>query len=166
LCAVRVEVFRANGQRRYKRPLWLAWTGLAEVDWPAFGRVYLQRFCLECVHQFIKNSLAWTRGRFGYTGREERWTWLVLLASWQLLLAAPAAQDWAPPWEKPRAPGHLPTPGRVQRDYLRIFALVGSPTPAPKVRGKASGRPTGYCPARRPRFQTVYKRPKPATAAV
>jgi hypothetical protein len=69
LCAVRVEVFRANGQRRYKRPLWLAWTGPADVDWPQFWRVYLQRFCLECVHQFTKNSLAWTRGRFGHTGR-------------------------------------------------------------------------------------------------
>lgn len=165
LCAVRVEVFRANGQRRYKRALWLAWTGPADVDWPQFWRVYLQRFCLECVHQFTKNSLAWTRGRFGHTGREERWTWLVMLAYWHLLLAAPAAQDLCRRWEKPLRPGQLPTPGRVQRDYLRIFCLVGSPTQAPKVRGKAPGRPKGYCPAPRPRFQTVYKRPTPAVAA-
>jgi hypothetical protein len=69
LCAVRVEVFRANGQRRYDRPLWLIWTGPAEMDWAKFWLVYLKRFCLECVHQFTKNSLCWTRGRFGYTGR-------------------------------------------------------------------------------------------------
>jgi hypothetical protein len=165
LCAVRIEVFRANGQRRYPRPLWLAWTGPAELDWPTFWRVYLKRFCLECVHQFTKNSLAWTRGRFGYTGREERWTGLVLLAYWQLLLAAPLARDLCRPWEKPTPAGKLPTPGRVQRDYLRIFREVGSPTRAPKVRGIPSGRPTGYRPAPRPRFQVVRKSEKAATTA-
>jgi DDE superfamily endonuclease len=157
LCAVRVEVFRTNGQRRYDRPLWLAWTGPTELDWAQFWRVYLKRFCLECVHQFTKNSLAWTRGRFGYTGREERWTWLVMLAYWQLLLAAPVARDLCRPWEKPTAAGKLPTPGRVQRDYDRIFREVGSPTRSPKVRGIAPGRPTGYRPQPRPRFRVVYK---------
>ncbi|MGH9769032.1 MAG: hypothetical protein ACREAB_16505 [Blastocatellia bacterium] len=146
LCAVRVEVFRANGQRRYKRPLWLAWTGPAEVDWPQFWRVYLKRFCLECVHQFTENSLAWTRGRFGHTGREERWTTLVMLAYWQLLLCAPLARDLCRPWEKPMPAGSLPTPGRVQRDYGRLFQELGSPTRSPKTRGIAPGRSKGNGP--------------------
>lgn len=157
LCAVRVEVFRANGKRRYERPLWLIWTGPAEMDWAKFWRVYLKRFCLECVHQFTKNSLSWTRGRFGYTAREERWTRLVMLAYWMLLLAAPAAKDICRRWEKPSPDGQLPTPGRVQRDYLRIFGEVGSPTRSPKARGIAPGRAKGYRPQPRPRFRVVYK---------
>jgi hypothetical protein len=165
LCAVRVEVFRANGQRRYKRPLWLAWTGPAEVDWPQFWRVYLKRFCLECVHQFTKNSLTWTRGRFGHTGREERWTTLVMLAYWQLLLCAPLARDLCRPWEKPMPAGALPTPGRVQRDYGRLFQEVGSPTRSPKVRGIAPGRSKGYRPAPRPHFEVVRKSEKAAAPA-
>jgi hypothetical protein len=165
LCAVRVEVFRADGKRRYTRPMWLAWTGPSGMDWSKFWRVYLKRFCLECVHQFTKNSLSWTRGRFGYTGREERWTWLVMLAYWQLLLAAPAARDLTRPWEKPMAEGKLPTPGRVQRDWERIFREVGSPTRSPKVRGNAIGRPKGYRPEPRTRFEVVYKGEKPGKSA-
>ncbi len=157
LSVVRVESFKADGKPRYQRPLWLLWTGPVEIDWASFWRVYLKRFCLECVHQFTKNSLAWTRGRFGYTGREERWTWLVILAYWQLLLAAPVARDICRPWEKPTPNGKLPTPARVQRDYLRIFGEIGSPTSPPKVRGISPGRPLGYRPPPRPRFSIVYK---------
>jgi hypothetical protein len=157
LCAIRVECFKADGTRRFQRPLWLLWTGPAEMEWASFWKVYLRRFCLERVHQFTKNSLAWTRGRFGHTEREERWTWLVMLAYWQLLLAAPIAGDIRRPWEKPTPAGKLPTPARVQRDYLRIFAEIGSPTGSPKVRGIPPGRPRGYRPSPRPRFRVVYK---------
>lgn len=164
LCAVRVQVFRSDGKPRYHRPLWLVWTGSAEMDWAEFWLVYLKRFCLECVHQFTKNSMCWTRGRFGYTGREERWTWMVMLAYWMLLLSAPGARDICRPWEKPMPEGKLPTPGRVQRDYLRIFLEVGSPTRPSKARGIAPGRPTGYRPQPRPRFNVVYKGKKAAAA--
>lgn len=156
LTCVRVECFKADGKARYRRPLWLVWTG-PRVDWADFWRVYLKRFCLECVHQFTKNSLTWTRGRFGFTGREERWTWLVILAYWQLLLAAPIARDVCRPWEKPTPQGKLPTPGRVQRDYQRIFSEIGSPAASPKVRGIPPGRPLGHRPPPRPRFKVAYK---------
>ncbi|MCW5969496.1 MAG: hypothetical protein KIT57_13390 [Blastocatellales bacterium] len=63
LCVVRIEILTADGKPRYRRPLWLLWTGPAEMDWAKFWRVYLRRFALESVHQFTKNSLAWTRGR-------------------------------------------------------------------------------------------------------
>ncbi|MCW5968306.1 MAG: hypothetical protein KIT57_24050 [Blastocatellales bacterium] len=158
LCVVRIEILTADGKPRYRRPLWLLWTGPAEMDWAKFWRVYLRRFALESVHQFTKNSLAWTRGRFGYTGREERWTWLVILAYWQLLLAAPLALDISRPWQKPTPQGKLPTPSRVQRDYPRIFRQIGSPTRFPKPRGIARGRPLGYRPTPRTRFKTVYKK--------
>jgi hypothetical protein len=158
LSVVRVECLKANGQRRFQNPLWLVWTGPTQIDWATLWRVYLKRFRIECVHQFTKNSLAWTRGRFGYTGREERWTWLVMLAYWQLLWAAPFAREVCRPWEKPTAQGRLPTPARVQRVYLKIFSEIGSPTSAPKVRGIPPGRAPGYRPPPRTRFSIVYKR--------
>lgn len=164
LCAVRVEVLTKEGKPRYSRPLWLCWTGPAQMDWAEFWRVYLKRFCLECVHQFTKNSLSWTRGRFGYTEREERWTWLVMLAYWQLLLAAPAARDLCRPWQKAMPEGRLPTPARVQRDWERIYREVGRVARTPKVRGKPAGRACGYRPMPRPRYEVVRKGEKAAPA--
>lgn len=164
LCAIRVEVFTAAGTPRYSRPLWLAWTGPADLDWASFWHVYLKRFCLECVHQFTKNSLAWTRARFASTGREHRWTWLVMLAYWQLLLVAPLARDLLRPWEKPLPPDTLPSPGRVQRDYPRLFFDFGTPARSPKPRGTPSGRPPGFHPAPRPRFR-VLRKSQPALSA-
>jgi len=158
LCAIRVEQFQPDGRRRFTRPLWLGWTGPPDMDWPTFWKVYLRRFCQEGVHQFAKNSLAWTRARLGHTEREERWTWLVLLAYWQLLLAAPAARDAYRPWEKPTAPGRWPSPARVQRDIGRILARVETPVRSPRPRGNPCGRPMGYRPAPRPRYVVVRKR--------
>jgi hypothetical protein len=157
LCAIRVEMFKADGSRRFQRPFWLAWTGELDLDWATFWRVYLKRFCIEAVHQFTKNSLVWTKARLGSTVREEKWTVLVMLAYWQLLLAAPLARDCRRPWEKPTAEGKLPTPGRVQRDFSRILCQIGSPARSPKVRGIPSGRPVGFRPKPRPRYDVIVK---------
>jgi DDE superfamily endonuclease len=154
-----VQAFRADCAPKFSRPIWLFWTGPLDMDWVTFWRVYMYRFCIESVHQFSKNSLAWTRARLGYTVREERWTWLVMLAYWQLLLTAPISQDQRRPWEKPMQPGRLPTPARVQRDYFRLFLLLGTPACPPRRRGNSPGRHPGYRPAPRPRYQTVYKGP-------
>lgn len=155
--AIRVTAFRPDGQPKFKRPIWLFWTGSPDMDWATFWRVYLKRFCIESVHQFSKNSLAWTRARLGHTPREETWSWLVMLAYWQLLLAAPIAQDAHRPWQKPMPKGRYPTPARVQRDYLRIFSLVGTPAQPPKPRGIPSGRKLGFRPAPRNRHPVVIK---------
>ena len=157
LCAVRVRVFKADGTPRYQRPLWLAWSGPAQMDWANFWRVYLRRFCLEAVHQFTKNSLSWTRARLGDTEREERWSWLVWLAYWQLVLAAALARDARRAWEKPTKSACRPTPGRVQRDYGSLFWRFGSPVRSPQPRGIPMGRAVGYRPAPRPRYEVVYK---------
>ncbi len=155
--AILVRVLRCKGEPRYRRPLWLFWTGPLDVDWATFWRIYLKRYCCESVHQFGKNNLAWTRARLSYTEREEVWTWLVMLAYWQLLLSAPIAQDCFRPWQKPMPAGRMPTPYRVQRDYFRIIAIVGTPASPPKPRGIATGRPFGYRPKPRPRYCVVLK---------
>jgi hypothetical protein len=156
-CVVRVQAFHADGKRKFARPIWLYWTGPHDMDWITFWRVYLKRFCIESVHQFTKNSLAWTSARLGYTEREERWSWLVMLAYWQLLMSAPSAQDARRPWQKPMPAGRLPTPARVQRDYWRIFMAVGTPASPPKQRGIPLGRPKGFRPTPRPCYRVVVK---------
>lgn len=156
-CVIRVRAFHADGSRKFARPMWLYWTGPHDMDWLTFWRVYLKRFCIESVHQFTKNSLAWIAARLGYTDREERWTWLVMLAYWQLLASVPLAADAHRPWQKPMPHGRLPTPARVQRDYWRIFVAVGTPAVPPKPRGIPPGRPPGYRPAPRQRFHVVVK---------
>ena len=156
-CIIRVRAYLADGTRKFVRPIWLYWTGPHDMDWSTFWKVYLKRFCIESVHQFSKNSLAWTAARLGYTEREERWTWLVMLAYWQLLLAAPFANDSYRPWQKPMPPDRLPTPARVQRDYWRIFLLIGTPALSPKPRGISPGRPLGYRPPPRPHFKVIKK---------
>jgi hypothetical protein len=152
-----VQAFRPGGSFKYSQPLWLFWTGPIDMDWQTFWRVYLKRFCIESVNQFTKNSLAWTRARLGYTEREERWTWLVMLAYWQLLLTLALAKDAHMPWQKPMPHARLPTPARVQRDYFRIFTLIGTPVLPPKPRGYSSRRPIGYRPPPRSRIPVVYK---------
>jgi hypothetical protein len=152
-----VQAFRPDACFKYNQPLWLFWTGPLDMDWRCFWRVYLKRFCIESVNQFAKNSLAWTRARLGYTVREERWSWLVMLAYWQLLLTIDLANDARMPWQKPMPSGRLPTPARVQRDYFRIFAMVGTPTLPPKPRGYSPGRLRGYRPKPRLRIPVVYK---------
>lgn len=156
-CAVRVRAFHADGTPKFARPIWLYWTGPHHMDWITFWRVYLKRFCIESVHQFAKNSLAWTAARLGYTDREERWSWLVMLAYWLLLLSAPIARDAHRPWQKPMPPGRLPTPARVQRDFWRIFLAVGTPSLPPRRRGIPPGRPKGFRPIPRPRYSVVIK---------
>jgi hypothetical protein len=80
-----------------------------------------------------------------------------MLAYWQLLLSAPFANDSRRPWQKPMPPNRWPTPYRVQRDFWRIFILVGTPALPPKPRGISPGRPLGLPSATRPRFTVVIK---------
>ena len=154
---IRVQQFNPDGAPRLQRPLWLVWTGPTDMDWPTFWKVYRRRVCLESLQQFCKNSLTWTKTRLGDIAHEERWTGLVALAYWQLLLARPAARDVCRPGEKPAAEGRPLSPGRVQRDSGRILAELGTPAGPPKPRGNPRGRAKGYRPAPRPRYPVVCK---------
>lgn len=52
--------------------------------------------------RFRKQYLYWTLLRFQMLERCERWTMLVTLAQWQLLLAGDLAQDMRLPWQPAR----------------------------------------------------------------
>jgi hypothetical protein len=84
----------------------------------------------------------------------ERWTMLVSLAHWILYLARELVQDQPLPWQ---AHQRLPTPGRVQQGFGVLFAQIGTPALAPKVRGKSPGWPKGRV-RKRPERQAVVKK--------
>jgi hypothetical protein len=132
------------------------------MDWRTFWQVYLRRASVESVNQFVKQELAWTAGRWGDTGRKERWTTLVMLFYGQLLLTSRAAHDWPRPWEQPTAPPRLPIPTRVRRDLPRLLGLIGTPVRPSQPRGNPRGRARGFQPAPRPTFTVVRKRPATA----
>lgn len=155
---VQVRVLRTDGQPKYKQPLWVMVVG--KVDWPLIAPLYRCRWREETWHAQAKDLLGWSRAQLGDVERQDRWTWVVLVAGWQLLLAREVARDCPRPWER-AASGRLPL-GRVQRDFGRILREFGLGVPAPKPRGKAPGRAPGTRLEPKPRQPLLNRRQKAA----
>ncbi len=155
---VQVRVLRADGAPKYAQALWLMVVG--QLDWPLIAPLYRCRWREETWHAQAKDLLGWSRAQLGDVERQDRWTWVVLLAGWQLLLARDVAWDCPRPWERAAA-GPLPL-ARVQRDYGRILQQFGLGVAPPKPRGKAPGRPLGTRLAPKPRHPLLQRRLKAA----
>ncbi|MCA1718881.1 MAG: hypothetical protein LC781_19330 [Actinobacteria bacterium] len=121
-----------------------------EPDLDLLWRSYCQRFSIEHAIRFIKERLGWVRPKVRHPEQADRWTWLILAAYAQLLLARGIVADRRLPWEKPLAVEKL-TPYRVLRSFAALLPLLGTPAEAPKPRGRSPGRPKGSLsgPARR-----------------
>ncbi len=154
---VQVRMLRADGQPKYAQPLWLMVCG-APLPWEAVWPLYQRRWPEETLHRQAKDLLGWTRAQVGTVERQDRWTWLVLLAYWQLLLARDLAHDCPRPWERAASTRVLPL-ARVQRDYGRILWQFGLAMPPPKPRGKAPGRRPGTTMRPKPRQPVLKRRP-------
>ena len=155
-----VVVWKADGTPKYAQPLWLMVVGDV-VPWAAVWPLYRRRWPEETMHAQAKDLLGWTRARVGSVERQDRWTWVVLLAYWQLLLARELARDCPRPWERAATGGVLPL-ARVQRDYGRIVRAFGLVLPPPKPRGKAPGRASGTRLPPKPRQPLLKRRSKAA----
>jgi hypothetical protein len=164
-CVVRgtvvlVEVGRLpRGERRRKpKVLWLWWNGPGEdaPDLDLLWRSYCRRFDVEHFVKFLKQKLGWTTPRVRHPEQADRWTWLVLAAYAQLVLARGCVKDLRLPWEKPM-PCHLLTPNRILRNFASLLPVVGTPARAPKPRGRSPGRPKGSVTGPARRYPTVKK---------
>jgi hypothetical protein len=151
---LQVRVLRADGTPKYRQPLWLMVVGT--LDWPLIAPLYPCRWREETWHRQAKDLFGWSRAQLGSIERQDRWTWVVLLAYWQVLLARALARDYPRPWERSVPAAPLPL-ARVQRDYGRIVWQFGLAMPPPKPRGKAPGRHPGTVLVPKPR-QPVLKR--------
>lgn len=154
---VRVEVAHLPRSNRAPAPLWLVWIGAAEpADLLDLWRWYSLRFTIEQGFRFLKQGLGWSSIRVRQPAAAERWSWVLLLALWELWLARDLVADQRLPWERRLASAHL-TPGRVQRVMGPILASVGTPARPVTSRGKSPGRQLGQRPAPVPR-QPVHRR--------
>ena len=90
------------------------------------------------------------------------------LLTWQLWLAREIVEHNPLPWQKTQPIGQL-TPRRVAQSFSAVLAVIGSPAPEPKPRGKSSGWPKGKKRKPKIRYPVVKKRyshpPKPRKQA-
>ena len=157
---VKVTTYKADGQTRYKRPLWLIVTHRNGLSLEDIRAVYLRRAVIEHFFRFIKQRLLFEAAQMGSVEQDERWSQVVRLAYWQLYTSRLVVAGSVRPWEryKPQPAVSQPaTPSQARRGFGRLLAELGSPARAPQVRGKSPGRPKGYRPQPQPRFEVVFK---------
>jgi hypothetical protein len=156
---VRIQRHAARGTRRDPKAQWLAWVGAPGAAAPPVAQwwaVYGRRFAQEHWYRFAKGSLAGGPPAGPNVAQAERWATLLPLLTWELWLARGVGADRPLPWQRPQAPGQG-TPGRVAAGWGGIIAAIGTPTRAPKPRGKAPGWPPGQPRRRRERVAVVKK---------
>jgi hypothetical protein len=164
---VRVEFFTPDGQPKYRRPLWLFWSGPSTVPLEALCQIYWVRFGIEHFFRFAKQNLGLCCAKSPTLQACENWLWVVALAYTQLLLARALVQAAPRPWDKaPRDPHQPLTAGQVQRAWPTFSLSLGTPAAAPRPSGKAPGRAVGFHPKPRPKQPVVSKKQlKPTTTA-
>ena len=156
---LRVEFLRPDGTPRYKRPIWLFWTGPATTPLKALCLMYLWRFAIEHYFRFLKQHMGLNANQSTDTVSTDHWMWLCGLAYWQLLLMRGEVENAQPAWYPTKADADKTrrTPGVVQRDALRFLRGLETPASTPRNAGKGKGRAKGYHPPTRKRYAIVKK---------
>jgi hypothetical protein len=157
-----VEFLKEDGTPRYKRPIWLFWTGPEDVTPQDLCRMYLWRFAIEHLFRFLKQHLGLNSNRSSNLESLQRWMWLVALAYWQLLLIRDTVTPNRPAWHPRKKDGQDKplTPAQVQRSAQTFLLQSGTPAANTRPAGKGHGRQKGYCPTPRKRFGIVFKTKK------
>lgn len=157
-----VEFLKEDGTPRYKRPLWLFWTGPENVAPQDLCRMYLWRFAIEHLFRFLKQHLGLNSHRSSNLDSLQRWMWIVTLAYWQLLLMRDTVKPDRPAWQPHKKDGQDKplTPSQVQRSAQVFLLQAGTPAANTRPAGKGPGRQKGYRPPPRKRFDIVFKTKK------
>lgn len=162
-----VEFLKSDGTPRFRRPLYLFWTGPTAVALVDLARMYLWRFAIEHMFRFLKQHLGLTCANSPDLAHRQRWVWCCALAYCQLLLMRHDVADRRPAWHPRHVQGRSRplTPRQVQRQALAFLLTLGSPARPTQPAGKGTGRPQGFRPAPRKRFSVVKKSRKQRKAA-
>ena len=155
---VQVEFLKEDGTARYKRPMWLFWTGPQSVALSDLCRMYLWRFAIEHMFRFLKQHMGLNSNRSPDLVSAQQWMWLCALAYWQLLLMRDAVQEDYPAWyPRSRQQRLRLTPYQVQRSALAFLLELGTPASKPRPAGKGIGRQKNYFPPPHVRYPVVFK---------
>jgi hypothetical protein len=158
---LQIEFLKADGTPRYKRPMWLCWTGPQNVALPDLCRMYLWRFAIEHLFRFLKQHMGLNSNRSPDLVSAQQWMWLCALAYWQLLLMRDRVKEDRPAWyPRKREQRTKLTPYQVQRSALIFLLELGTPALKPRPAGKGTGRPKHYHPTPRTRYPVVFKSKK------
>ena len=157
-----VEFLKEDGTPRYKRPLWLFWTGPETATPQDLCRMYLWRFAIEHLFRFLKQHMGLNSNRSTNPTSLQHWMWIVALAYWQLLLMRDAVQPNRPAWHPHKIDGQDKplTPAQVQRSAQAFLLHSGTPAANTRPAGKGCGRQKGHRPAPRERYEIVFKTKK------
>ena len=157
-----VEFLQEDGTPRYKRPLWLFWTGPEDIAPQDLCRMYLWRFAIEHLFRFLKQHMGLNSNRSSNLESLQRWMWIVALAYWQLLLMRDTVRPDRPAWHPHKKDGQDKplTPSQVQRSAQVFLLQSGTPAANTRPAGKGRGRQKGYRPAPRQRYKVVFKTKK------
>jgi hypothetical protein len=160
-----VEFLKDDGTPRYKRPMWLFWTGPENVALQDICRMYLWRFAIEHLFRFLKQHMGLNTGRSPNLESAQIWMWLCGLAYWQLLLIRDEVQPNRPAWHPRKKDGkdRPITPAQVQRSAMAFLLQSGTPASDTRPAGKGQGRQNGYRPAPRKRHPVIFKTKKAQT---
>jgi hypothetical protein len=160
-----VEFLKDDGTPRYKRPMWLFWTGPENVALQDICRMYLWRFAIEHLFRFLKQHMGLNTDRSPNLESAQHWMWLCGLGYWQLLLIRNEVQPNRPAWHPHRKDGkdRPLTPAQVQRSAMAFLLQSGTPASDTRPAGKGRGRQNGYCPAPRKRHPVIFKTKKAQT---
>ncbi len=156
---LQVQFLKADGTPRYKRPLWLFWSGPQDIALTDLALMYLLRFGIEHFFRFLKQQLGLLAAHGTDLTAVENWTWIVALAYWQLLLARNLVTPQYRPWDPTarRDPARALTPGQVRQALGAFSHGLGTPAAAPRSSGKGTGRALGFHPQPRLRYPVVKK---------
>ena len=158
---VQVEFLKPDGTPRYKRPLWLFWTGPQNVALPDLCRMYLWRFAIEHLFRFLKQHMGLNNNRSPDLVSAQQWMWCCALAYWQLLLMRDQVKEDRQAWyPRSRQQRTQLTPYQVQRSALAFLLELGTPAQKPRPAGKGTGRLKNYHPTPRIRYPVVFKNKK------
>ena len=157
-----VQFLRSDGTPRFKRPLYLFWTGPTSVALVDLARIYLWRFAIEHMFRFLKQHMGLTASNSPSHDARLRWVWGCAIAYTQLLLIRHDVADHRPDWHPRfvRGQPHPMTPRQVQRQALAFLMTLGTPASDTQPAGKGRGRTLGYRPEPRKRFPVVKKSKK------
>jgi hypothetical protein len=162
-----VWAYRADGTRRYKRPLWVLSVGRAPAPTPQEAQaLYDHRFDIEPSLQLRKGELSLEKGQFNGQHAEPRvalWVEGVATVLWLLFALRKVAQAGGVSWPKWWRSRRL-TPGAVRRVALGLLVKLGIQPPQPQVRGKSPGRAVGTRLEPRKRYRIFRKRGQRAAA--
>jgi len=167
LTLYRIVEYRADGRRRFKRPLWLIYAGSVAAPSPRAARaLYGARYGIEHSFRFLKGELGLVSGQFNgdsALGREALWVELVATAFWELFALRGAIVGETAPGSDSTTVPHV-TPGAARKQALGIFVELGITRPKPTPRGKSPGRAEATTLERRRRYKVFRKRKRKRAA--